>query len=68
MPNIDRAIAQIDAKLTTGLTPEEHAQFVALLRYVAEHGGYDEDCAGKPLPCPTDGGDLAIPPCPSQRV
>jgi DNA-binding MarR family transcriptional regulator len=60
----DRAMAQIDAKLATGLTPEQQTQFVTLLRFVAEHGAYDEDCADKPLPCPSEGDDFAEPRCP----
>ncbi len=44
----DRALADVDARLLTGLEPEEQKRFVALLRFVADHGGFDEECAGKP--------------------
>jgi len=57
----DRAMAEIDAKLMTGLTPEQHSQFVTLLRFVAEHGGYDEECAGKP--CASAAEPFAGEPC-----
>jgi DNA-binding MarR family transcriptional regulator len=55
----DRAMADIDARLMAGLEPAEQAQFIALLRFVATHGGYDEECAGRPEPCDGDPGDGA---------
>jgi len=54
----DRAMAEIDAKLMTGLTPEQHRQFAALLRFVAEHGGFDEECAGN-KPCASEAEEFA---------
>jgi DNA-binding MarR family transcriptional regulator len=43
----DRALADVDARLMAGLTPEDRARFVTLLRFVAEHGGFEEECAGR---------------------
>ncbi|MGR4064198.1 MAG: MarR family winged helix-turn-helix transcriptional regulator [Vulcanimicrobiaceae bacterium] len=43
---VDGALADVDARLMAGLTPEEQTRFVELLRFVAAHGGYDEECAG----------------------
>jgi|GEM_PF-298530 DNA-binding MarR family transcriptional regulator len=49
----DRALADVDTRLMAGLSPAERSQFVTLLRFVAEHGGFDEECAGQPAvePC-----------------
>jgi DNA-binding MarR family transcriptional regulator len=54
----DRAMAQIDAKLMTGLTREQRAELLTLLRFVNEHGAYDEECKGKQLPCASEGDEL----------
>ena len=49
----DRALADVDARLMTGLDPAERARFVTLLRFVAEHGGFDEEyvCETTIEPC-----------------
>ena len=43
---VDSALADVDARLMAGLTDEEQKRFVELLRFVAGHGGFDEECAG----------------------
>ena len=53
----DRAMSRIDERLMNGLSAGERAQFVSLLRFVDEHGAYDEECAGKKLPCPSESED-----------
>jgi DNA-binding MarR family transcriptional regulator len=67
LASTDQAMAEIDAKLMTGLTPDQQAQFVALLRLVVERGGYDEDCADSSGACATENDEFALPPCPSSR-
>ncbi len=40
----DAAMAEADKRLTAGLSPEDRAHFVMLLRFVSEHGGFDDAC------------------------
>jgi len=64
LESTDRAMAEVDARLMTGLLPEQRVQFVALLRFVAEHGAYDDERASEPEPCPAES-DGFVPACPS---
>jgi DNA-binding MarR family transcriptional regulator len=48
----DRAMALIDDRLMSGLTPEQREEFVSLLRFVVEHGAADGDAAPDALTCP----------------
>ena len=43
----DEALAAIETRLLTGLDEAQQIQLRSLLAYVAEHGGYDEECAGR---------------------
>ena len=49
----DVALAAVDERLMAGLSPDDRAAFVRLLRFVSEHGGFDEETADKPAvePC-----------------
>jgi DNA-binding MarR family transcriptional regulator len=65
LESTDRALAEVDARLMTGLLPEQREQFVTLLRFVATHGAYDEERgASEPEPCASEGDDF-VPACPS---
>ena len=48
----DRALADVDERLMAGLAAEDRARFVALLRFVAEHGAFDAECGASDVaPC-----------------
>ncbi len=47
----DHAMTEIDARLMAGLGPEQQAQLITLLRFVAEHGAFDDDGENRSVAC-----------------
>ncbi len=43
----DRAVTSVEERLLTGLDAAQRSALLALLGHLAEHGAYDEACAGK---------------------
>jgi DNA-binding MarR family transcriptional regulator len=64
----DRAMADLDARLMAGLDPQQRAQFITLLRFIAERGDFEREFDDSTAPCEGDGdADADADECPSAK-